>query len=82
MRTTVTLEQDVAARLKAEARRSGKSFKETINEAVRRGLTTPAQRRPQLRFRVQARSLGELRAGLDLDNIAELTERVEGSINR
>ncbi|MGH7962252.1 MAG: CopG family transcriptional regulator [Candidatus Binatia bacterium] len=41
MRTTITLDQDVAAKLKAEARRSGKSFKETINEAIRRGLVAP-----------------------------------------
>lgn len=82
MRTTVTLDQDVAAKLKVEARRSGKSFKETINEAVRRGLVSPVQRKARVRFKVSARSLGELRAGLDLNNVSELIERVEGADNR
>jgi hypothetical protein len=82
MRTTVTLDQDVAAKLKAEARRSGKSFKETINEAIRRGLVAPAQRRAPVRFKVTARSLGQLRTGLNLDNTTELIHRVESLSNR
>lgn len=82
MRTTVTLDQDVAAKLKAEARRSGKSFKQTINEAVRRGLVAPAQRKARKPFRVRAHDLGELRAGLDLDNVSQLIERVEGRGSR
>jgi hypothetical protein len=38
MRTTVTLDPDVAASLKAVARRRGVSFKEALNSAVRAGL--------------------------------------------
>jgi len=78
MRTTVTLEEDVATKLKAEMRRSGRSFKETINEILRRGLLprkAPAPHRP---FRVQARDLGALRPGLSLDDVAGLLDRVEG----
>ncbi|MGH8729944.1 MAG: hypothetical protein ACREV9_17685 [Burkholderiales bacterium] len=82
MRTTVTLDNDVAAKLKAEARRNSKSFKETINEAVRRGLAVPKQQAARARFKVRARSLGELRPGLDLDNIAELIDRIEGPTHR
>ncbi|MGH9908245.1 MAG: CopG family transcriptional regulator [Pyrinomonadaceae bacterium] len=82
MRTTVTLDEDVAAKLKSESRRSGKSFKETINEAIRRGLAAPKEPTARVRFKVQARSLGELRGGLDLDNVADLIERVEGLTNR
>ena len=38
MRTTVTLDSDVAARLKAVARARGISFKQALNSAVRAGL--------------------------------------------
>jgi plasmid stability protein len=77
VRTTLTLDDDVAAKLKAAARRTGRSFRDVVNEALRRGLApvASAAREP---FRVKARSLGGLRAGLDLDNIGDLLERVEG----
>jgi hypothetical protein len=50
MRTTVTLDEDVKALLAAAAFRSGRSFKATLNDAVRaalaRDLVQAAQRRP------------------------------------
>lgn len=81
MRTTLTLDDDVAAKLKAAARRSGRAFKDVVNETLRRGLVTvrPAARQP---FRVRTRSLGGLRPGLDIDNIGELLEQVEGPRHR
>ena len=39
MRTTLTLDDDVAQRLKELARESNRSFKEIVNEIVRRGLS-------------------------------------------
>lgn len=77
MRTTLTLDQDVAAKLKAAARRTGRPFRQVVNDALRRGLLSdrPARRTP---FRVKARSLGGLRPGLQVDDIGELLERVEG----
>lgn len=47
MRTTVTLDADLAARLKAAARQQGISFKEALNQAVLAGLG-PARRFTQL----------------------------------
>lgn len=82
MRTTLTLDEDVAARLKAESRRAGLSFREVVNETLRRGLATRrvlAQRRP---FRIGVRDLGDLKPGLSLDNVGELIEQVEGSLHR
>lgn len=81
MRTTITLDDDVAARLKAEARRSGRSFKDVVNDAIRTGLTarrTP----PRQRFEVKTRDLGGVRPGLSLDNIEELLDQVEGPMRR
>jgi plasmid stability protein len=82
VRTTLTLDEDVAAKLKAETRRSGRSFKETVNEILRRGLVTRPGTRPRDPFKVVARDLGQLRPGLSLDNIADLLEQTEGPRHR
>ena len=82
MRTTLTLDEDVAAKLKAEMRRSGKSFRDIVNETLRHGLVekrAATRRRP---FKVEARDLGNLRPGLSLDNVGELLEQIEGSLHR
>jgi plasmid stability protein len=76
MRTTLTLDDDVAAKLKGEARRGGRSFKEIVNETLRRGLASQRAASPRKAFRVEARDLG-LKPGLSLDNVAELLEQVE-----
>ena len=82
VRTTLTLDEDVAAKLKAEARRSGRSFKETVNSALRRALTPARQASKEPPFRVEARDLGRLRPGLSLDSVADLLEEVEGPLHR
>ena len=82
MRTTLTLDDDVAAKLRAEARKTDRSFRETVNEAIRRGLAVPRAAGVRRRFAVKARDLGDLRPGLDLDNIGEVLERVEGPLHR
>jgi hypothetical protein len=82
MRTTLTLDEDVAAKLKAESRRAGRSFREIVNETLRRGLATQrasGQRQP---FKVATRDLGNLKPGLALDNVAALLEQIEGSAFR
>jgi hypothetical protein len=82
VRTTLTLDEDVAVKLKAVARRSGRAFRDVVNETLRRGLLTARPASPRQPFRVKARSLGGLRPGIDLDNIGELLERVEGPEHR
>jgi hypothetical protein len=82
VRTTLTLDEDVAARLKAEVRRSGRPFKHVVNECLRRGLLPSRRERGRSPFRIVARDLGALRPGLSLDNVAELLEIAEGSSYR
>jgi hypothetical protein len=82
VRTTLTLDDDVAARLRAEARRTGRPFKQVVNECLRRGLLRPRRAAGRAPFRVVARDLGALKPGLSLDNIAELLEVVEGPLGR
>ena len=77
MRTTLTLDPDVAAKAKKGAVKLGKPFKEVINSALRLGLDqvlNPPSAKP---YRTKPRPLG-LRPGLSYDNIAELIARTEG----
>jgi len=82
MRTTLTLDEDVAAKLKAQARRSGASFRDVVNDALRRGLSAPSAKPPRKPFKIAARDLGQLRQGISLDSIADLIEQVEGPLHR
>ena len=83
MRTTLTLDDDVAAKLKAETKRTGKPFKQVVNEYLRRGLfAKKSGGSSKQAFRVHVRDMGSLRPGLSLDNIGELLERVEGPAHR
>lgn len=81
LRTTLTLDDDVAAKLKAETRRSGRSFKQTVNETLRLGLNAPPKIEPREPFRVRARALNP-RPGIDYGNIHELLEQLEGPLHR
>lgn len=81
-RTTLTLDPDVAARLKAEARRSGRTFRDVVNDTIRRGFATRRATKPTEPFRVASRDLGDLQPGLSLDNIGDLLDQVEGPLHR
>lgn len=74
MRTTVTLDEDVAAALRAAASERGLSFKEALNSALREGLSRPARRRSG--YKVPTRRLG-LRHGIDLDKALRLAGQLE-----
>ena len=79
MRTTVTLEDDVVVKLKDRMARSGASFKQTLNDYLRRGLEQPAENELAEPFRVQPRSMG-LRPGIELDNIGGLLDLLDGPV--
>ena len=74
-RTTLTLDDDVVAKLKAVIRRTGRSFRETVNEALRRGLVDKmASKIPP--YAAPARNL-ELKPGFDLDCTGRLLEQLD-----
>lgn len=80
MRTTLSLDDDVAKLLRQELRRSGASLKATVNHYLRLGfMATGKQQRKA--FVVHPRSLG-LPAGLSYDNVEELIEALEGATHR
>jgi hypothetical protein len=77
MRTTLTLDPDVAAKARQSARKLGKPFKEVVNAALRLGLEqvlNPPAAKP---YRTKPRPLG-LRQGFSYDDIGELLARAEG----
>ncbi len=74
MRTTVTLDEDVAAALQLLAAERGTSFKETLNAAVRAGLAGSAEQSSL--YRLPSRKLG-LRPGIDLDKALQLAGELE-----
>ena len=77
MRTTLTLDDDVLAKLKAEMKRTDKSFKQTVNDVLRLGLSAGRAASSEKRFVVEARDLGDTKPGVSLDNVGELLDRLE-----
>ncbi len=76
MRTTLTLEPDVAERLRQEIRRTGKGLKAVVNEALRRGLGAAGKPSRPPRFEVKAHPFG-VRPGFDLDRMNQLADELE-----
>mgnify|MGYP001113757073 CR=1 FL=1 len=76
MRTTLTLESDVARDLKEEARRSGRPLKRVVNDALRAGLAA-RRAKPARRYRLTPVSLGGVLPGIDLDKALRLAEALE-----
>ncbi len=73
MRSTLTLDDDVAALLKREMRKSGEPFKQVVNRAIREGLNG-AKQPPRKPFKVKAFDLGVPH----FEKVQELLEYLEG----
>lgn len=77
MRTTLTLEDELAARLKKLAFEQGKAFKQVVNETLRAGLRTAQEPPRARRYRIRAVALGEARRGIDVDKALRLADTLE-----
>jgi hypothetical protein len=76
MRTTLTLDEDAAARLRAEVRRTGRSFKKVVNERLRMALLENTAAKDLKPYKIEPVSMGAL---MPLDNIGAVLEEIEGS---
>jgi len=76
MRTTLTLEPDVAERIRQEIRRSGKGMKAVINDLLRLGLGRTGKAREPARFEVEPHPF-RFKPGLDLDRMNQLVDELE-----
>ena len=81
MRTTLTLDEDVIAKLREDMRRTGKSFKETVNESLRVALTFKTTPKPRKKFVVHAKDMGKGPAS-SFVSASELIEFLEGPLHR
>ena len=73
MRTTLTLDDDVAVLLKKEVRKSGEPFKQAVNRYLRLGLT--ASKKPARKpFKVTPINLGLPH----YEKVEEMLEDLEG----
>jgi hypothetical protein len=78
MRTTLTLDDDLAEALKRTAGQTGRSLKEVVNEVIRRGLASghlpPASQGPP--FVVQPQSCGFM-PGIDPLRLNQLVDQMD-----
>jgi hypothetical protein len=74
MRTTLTLEDDLAERIADLARETRRPFKAVLNEALRRGLGESAPSQPAFHLRPHP---GNLRPGIDDRRFNELAWDLE-----
>jgi hypothetical protein len=76
MRTTLSIDDDVAAQLEAWRAQQNLSFKQAVNAALRRGLSELSRPKARKPFRTKPIDMGQCRLA-DLDNIWEILEEVE-----
>lgn len=77
MRTTLTIDDDVAASLERLRKTRQGSLKDLVNEALRRGIKDMTARpKPREPFRTRAVDLGEVL--IPVDNVSEALAVAEG----
>jgi plasmid stability protein len=77
VRTTLTLDDDLAAALQKKADRTGRSFKEVVNEALRAGLEVGLVSPSPRRYRLRPAHLGGAPASADLDKALRMAGALE-----
>jgi hypothetical protein len=78
MRTTLTLDDDVAAMIERVRKARGGSLRDIVNQALREGLRQMgAPRRKRVAFRTESVDLGPCLLG-NVDNLAEVLAVAEG----
>jgi hypothetical protein len=76
MRTTLTLDDDLAGLLKQRARELGIPFKEAVNRTIRAGLGEAAKPHRGKAPKTVPHSFG-FRPGIDLDKLGQLADELE-----
>jgi hypothetical protein len=76
MRTTLTLEDDLAELLKRRARELGIPFKEAVNRTIRAGIGAATVTRRHPAPKTISHSFG-FRPGIDLDKLGQLADELE-----
>jgi hypothetical protein len=77
MRTTLTLDEQIAKALKDAAHRTGKPFKQVVNEALRAGLAAGHASKKARRYRIKPAALGGVFGSVDLHKALQLADALE-----
>jgi hypothetical protein len=76
MRTTLTIDDDLAGLLKRSARELGLPFKDVVNQTLRAGLGEQAKPRREPAPKTIPHAFG-FRPGIDLDKLNQLVDEIE-----
>ena len=76
MRTTLTIEDDLAAQIEERRRREGLSLKQVVNGLLREGLRGGRQAPRPKKYRTRPHKLG-MRAGFDPARLNQLVDELE-----
>lgn len=77
MRTTLTIDDNIAGQLKEIVHRSGKPFKTVVNEALRAGIENNRIAGVTRPYRLKPVSMGEVTGPYDLDKALRLADHLE-----
>ena len=77
MRTTLTIDDDIARQLREIVHRSGKPFKNVVNEALRAGIENNRIADVSRPYRLEPVAMGEVTGPYDLDKALQLADRLE-----
>lgn len=77
MRTTLTIDDDIARQLREIVHRSGKPFKNVVNEALRAGIENNRIADVSRPYRLEPVAMGEVTSPYDLDKALQLADRLE-----
>ena len=77
MRTTLTIDDKIAKALKDAAHRSGKSYKQVVNETLRAGLSSNRVMDNAKPYRLKPVSMGGVAGAYNLTKALELADYLE-----
>jgi hypothetical protein len=80
MRTTLTIDPDVAQKIKRRMTEGKTSLKQVVNEALRIGLSAGHAKKP-IRFKVEPHAC-RFKPGIDLDKLNQLADELEAEASR
>ncbi len=77
MRTTLTIDDQLAKALKEAAHQSGRSFKEVVNETLKAGLAAKKAPGKARSYRLKPVSMGHVAGNFNLDKALQLADALE-----
>ena len=78
MRTTLTIDPDVAQLLQQEMRRTDRNMKTVVNDALRRGLGARGKPSSVPPFKVEPHAFA-FKTGVDADRLNQLADELEAA---